>query len=467
MSLFLLLYFVCFAIIAKKSNYKVFCNVNYWLSVFWILIIGVFFTSGIAYKNGCSPYVWLFIFMCLLSFYCGSSKSKKVATSIFNGTVSKFSIKKYCILGVLGTFLYSFDYLRLNGIATAKGDSNISLLGSLGSLFVPITLVLGLYLNARSIKLKGKFNIWGVVLIIGYTIPCMLNAGRESILFGIIGILCLYGYSKKIMKNRTDRNGLSKKNMRLYGYSKNIIKNRIRRRKLFKKYLFLFLLGVCVLILVFLMIKISLTRFTDNEINVLLSARNISMEAITEASAWGSFEFLYYNIASYFSHQIPFLDLTLREYDGPYLLGCYELNIISRRLPDFLGLDYKLVSIQLERIYVQNGEEFSGCWNTVLGSLISDFTWVGTIFVCFWCGYINGLVKRKFQLTLDPRYATLVALFCLSTFSTIQLGPFFQTQIYGTYIWWYIFFRKEETKRIGKKTKRIVSVRSKLYCAPR
>ena len=424
MSLFLLLYLVCFAIIAKKSNYKVFCNANYWLSVFWVLIIGVFFTSGIAYKNGCSPYVWLFLCSCFLSFYWGLSKSKKVAITIFDGTLSQISIKKYCILGVSGMLLFSFDYLRLNGVASAKGDSNISLFGSLGSLFVPILIVLGLYLNARSIKLKGKFNFLGVLFIIGYTIPCMLNAGRESILFGIIGILCLYGYSKNIVKNHDGRNNL------------------------LKKYLLLFVLGVCILILGFLMINISSTRFTDNEINVLLSARNISMDAINEASAWGSFEFLYFNIASYFSHQIPFLDLTLREYDGPYLFGCYELNIISRRLPDYLGLDYKLVSIQLKRIFALYGESFSGGWNTILGSLISDFTWVGTIFVCFWCGYINGLAKRKFQLTLDPRYATLVALFCLSTFSTIQLGPFFQTQIYGTYIWWYIFFRKEETKRI-------------------
>lgn len=166
MSLFLLLYLVCFAIIAKKSNYKVFCNANYWLSVFWVLIIGVFFTSGIAYKNGCSPYVWLFLCSCFLSFYWGLSKSKKVAITIFDGTLSQISIKKYCILGVSGMLLFSFDYLRLNGLASAKGDSNISLFGSLGSLFVPILIVLGLYLNARSIKLKGKFNILGVLFII-------------------------------------------------------------------------------------------------------------------------------------------------------------------------------------------------------------------------------------------------------------------------------------------------------------
>lgn len=426
MSLFLLIYFICLAIVAKKTGYVAFCNVNFWLFTFWVLIIGVFFTSGIIYKYGHSPYVWLFLFTCGLFFYFGMIKSKKVKINIFNKSLSRIPLKSYALLGLLGMFLFSFDYIRLNGIASGKGNSNISLLGSFSSLFMPILLVLGLYLNALKIKNKGMFSISGVLLIFGYTIPCMINAGRESILFAIIGILCLYGYNVKLNKLGSQKHDVY----------------------IFKKIFIVFLSICCVLFLGFLLVDISSSRFTDNEINVLLSERNISISAIDEASSWGPFMFLYYNIASYFSHQIPFLDLTLREYNGPFLCGCYELNIISRRLPDFLGVDYNLVFSQYKRLFAINGESFSGGWNTVLGSLISDFSWVGTIFVCFWCGYINGLAKRKFQLTLDPRYATLVALFCLSTFSTIQLGPFFQTQIYGTYIWWYIFFRKEETKRI-------------------
>lgn len=64
----LLIYFICFAIVAKKTGYVAFCNVNFWLFTFWVLIIGVFFTSGIIYKYGHSPYVWLFLFTCGLFF---------------------------------------------------------------------------------------------------------------------------------------------------------------------------------------------------------------------------------------------------------------------------------------------------------------------------------------------------------------------------------------------------------------
>ena len=426
MTIFLLLYIVFFILVAKKTNFCVLSNPIYWLLVFWTMIIGIFLTSGILYKYGHSMWVWLYLLLCAFSFYLGLQRGHRTQVGIFPSSKFCFPLKAYCIMGLVGVCMFSFDYIRLNGIATGKGDANISLVGSIGSLFVPILLVLGLYLNARSIKQNGKFNLVGCLLVIGYSIPCMINAGREAILFCIIGMLCLYGYNMKVNKaNMQKQNTFA-----------------------LKRFILFFLMATCVFFLAFLVVEISSTRFTDNEINVLLSKHDVSMSTLEEAETWGPFEFLYYNIASYFSHQIPFLDFTLREYDGPYLCGCFELNIISRRLPEFMGLDYNGVYNQLEKLYLLHGESFSGGWNTILGSLISDFAWVGSIFFCFLCGFFVAVAQKKLQLTLDPRYATLVALFCLSTFSTIQLGPFYQTQIYGTYIWWYIFFRKEETKRI-------------------
>ena len=189
-----------------------------------------------------------------------------------------------------------------------------------------------------------------------------------------------------------------------------------------------------------------MNRFTSTEINVLLSTNDVSSKSMVEASSWGDFEFLYYNIVSYFSQQVPFLDFTLKEYHGPYLLGMFELNIVSRRLPDFLGLDYRLAFDELKHLYSVCREDYGDGWNTVLGSFITDFTWIGAIPVCWLCGIFLGKIKRKFDTTLDIRYITLIAMLCLSAFSTIQLGPFFQTSIYGTYIWWYIIFSREEKK---------------------
>lgn len=419
MTIFLIILLVIFFYLGKRNNCKALTDPMYWLSFFWILIFGVYFTSGIEYRYGLSFYFVCFFTACIIFFQLGYKKGLHQKTKILEPKKHTSFNKGYIVAGFIGVVLFSYDYIRLNGIAETKGDTNISIIGSVANLFIPILLVMGLYLNAQSIKKKGTFNILGIVLIFAYSIPCMLNAGREAILFAIIGIVCIYGYKKLID-------------------ARNVKKNDGR------KYILL-ILGISIVIYMgILIVQISQNRFTDNEINILLAKRNVSLQSMKEAASWGDFSFLYYNIASYFSHQIPFLDFTLLNYDGPYMLGMYELNIVSRRLPDFLGLDYKLAFQELNHLYATKGESFAYEWNTVLGSLIIDFTWVGAILICGLCGYAIGKIKKKFYSTLDPRYATLIALLCLSAFSTIQLGPFFQTTIYGTYIWWYIIFRKDK-----------------------
>lgn len=419
MTVFLIIFLLVFGYIGKRNNYRAFTDPLYWLSLFWALIVGVYFSSGINYKYGVSIYLVCFFTACLIFFFLGYRKGLHQKTKVFV-TKKRTSLKiGYIAVGIIGVFLFSYDYIRLNGIVETKGDTNISIIGSVANLFIPILLVMGLYLNAQSINKKGSFNLLGIILIFAYSIPCMLNAGREAILFAVIGILCIYGY-KKIIDVRSGRHNGG------------------------RKYLLLILSISVVLFMGFLIVQISKQRFTNNEISILLANRDVTSRFAAEADSWGDFSFLYYNIASYFSHQIPFLDFTVINYDGPYMLGMYELNILSRRLPDFLGLDYRIVSHELNHLFATKGESFSCEWNTVLGSLVVDFTWIGAILICGLCGYAVGKIKKKFYSTLDARYATLIALLCLSSFSTIQLGPFFQISIYGSYIWWYIIFRKDK-----------------------
>lgn len=422
MGLFLICFFVIFIYLVRKTRYRCLAEPLYWLSLFWFLILGVYFTSGIQYKYGLSFQTSTFLFICCSLFLCGYHYGFRRSTRCFVNKELTSSVNKYIIAGIMGVIAFAGDYVRLNGIAEGKStDTQISIIGSIGSLFVPILLLLGLYLNAVKIKKQDSFDMLGVILIIGYSIPCMINAGREAILFAIIGIMCMFGYKSILQRNEKKR------------HNKTIF----------------IIIGIFIVVgLAFTIIQISQKRFTDNEINVLLTYRDVSSKTMNDASSWGSYEFLYYNIASYFSHQIPFLDFTLREYDGPYMCGMYELNIISRRLPEFLELDYNLAFAKLGHLFNSKRETFSGAWNTVLGSLIIDFTWVGAIILTLVCGIIIGKARKKFIKTKDARYATLISLICLSTFSTIQLGPFFQTQIYGAFIWWYILFRKYEKKRI-------------------
>ena len=124
----------------------------------------------------------------------------------------------------------------------------------------------------------------------------------------------------------------------------------------------------------------------------------------------------------------------------------YELNIISRRLPTVLELDYKLGSAALNMLA---GGRFRGDWQTVLGSLIVDFGKILTPIICAILGYFAGKSRKYFERDQSITRAVLIAMFCLSMTSTVQMGPFYNTSIYGAYIWWFIIFRL----KIGVKNK--------------
>ena len=415
MKFFLLIYIIGVIFCIVKTNKKIFINEIFWLLVWWILIIGIYFTANVKWKYSMSIFTAFFIAYCFVILVLARKYGMKSNVKIFsvkpNTTVLKMSI----FLGLFGDFLFIIDYLRLNGInSSLKSSYDISLIGGIGSIFVPILLVNGLYYLAKDIKENKKISIMPICLLGAYTIPCILNNGRESLLYVIIGVISIYGYTCNF------------DDVKKIDYQKTL------------KNLLLFFL---ILIIMNFILKISQDRFGENEISTYLNTHNVSPDTITEAKKWGKLEFLYYNFISYFGHQIPFLEFVLKEYDGPYMFGMYEFNIISRRLPSFLDLDYRSVGLKLKYLYSANGESFSGCWQTVLGSFVFEFGKFGVPVICLILGVALGKINKKYYETYDLRYAVLKSLICLSMFSTIQLGPFYNILVYGAFIWWVVIFK--------------------------
>lgn len=420
MTIFLIAFVIAITFSIVKSGNKILFNDIFWMFVFWGLIIGVYFFSGVTWKYNVSVGLILFLTISFISFMAGRSYGTKKRVKLFSKETSIVNQKLFCFIGLLGVVLFSVDYIRLNGFFSIKSEYKISIIGSIGNFMIPILLVLGLYMFASTLIVTGKINIKALLLLAAYSVPCILNSGRESLAFVVVGIAAIYGY-------------YAKHNQVSYRY--------VNIKKMLRKIMIIaIVIGV-----LFFVVHISKERFGDNEVSTFLNTHNVSAIAKGEAERWGDFEFLYYNIASYFSHQISFLEFMFKEYKGPYMFGMYELNIISRRLPDFLGLDYMSVSRQLRNLYGQVGVSYSGDWFTVLGSFIVDFGRVGSILACFICGYFTGKVKKKIRLCDDIRYAVLRAIICVCMFSSIQLGPFYNTLVYGAFLWWLIIFRRDET----------------------
>lgn len=416
-----------FLIVHKKGR-GILCNDLFYLSLFWLLIFGIYLLSGVKYGNyGFSWILIIYLIACFLSYYKGRKNGLISQVKIFNTDKHDIPSNLYFLVGILGVVLFMYDVIRLNSVlfmfnASEKNDIELSMIGTIGVLLVPILLVEGLHLFISDWLRFNKINLLSLFLLFLYTIPCIVHSGRESILYVGICLLSLFGYKSLLPKNKIQE-------------SKSII------------YYTTGLLVLCCL--AYLIFMISTTRFDENAINSFLFNNDVPDHIINEAYSWGSFDFLFYNIISYFGHQIPFLDFTIREYNGPFMFGMFELNIISRRLPDFIGLDYKMVSVSLSKLYT-GSIDFSGSWNTILGSLSFDFSPIGSVFMCYFIGYAVGKLRRKFILTLDGRYAVLTSICCMCCFTSVMLGPFFNTLVYGSIIWWFVFYRKSECIKYNK-----------------
>lgn len=419
---FILLLFICVIQAYKRTGFGLFINDVFWLFIWWGLIIGVYFFSGIDYGGfGFSLQLIFFLTACITMYSFGRWLGKHTRINTLRSSqLPQKRLRFFKSIAWLGAILFAVDYIRLNGLfSSGKTSYDLSIIGTIGNLFIPLLLILGVNDFIDCLQNKRRISVSAIVMLCGYSLPCILNSGRESVLYIAISFFAAFAYAKinadhfhfKVFKHRRT------------------------------KYLIIGLL----LAGIYLLYKITVKRFGDNEISVFLYYHNIPMDRIELAEKFGDFKFIYYNIISYFSHQIPFLDFTLQTYSGPYLCGLFELNIISRRLPSFLGLDYRLVFEQLNTLFSAYGVQryFSGGWNTVLGSLICDFSAWGVPFICLILGYVVGNIRKKMLRTHNIAYGTLMAIICGTMFSTIQLGPFFSFSICGAFIWWFFVYLKE------------------------
>ena len=199
---FLILFiFINFRLILK-SRLSILGNEVYWLSAFWIMCIGTYVTSGINYAGyGLSFYSVSFLILCISVFIIGRRKGLNCKVRIFSPNLPKSIVSyKALSIGLLGAFLYILDYLRLNNLAFllfdtgGKQNVELSILGTIGCLMMPLLLVQGLSLFVESLVKKNSFSLKAIGILLLYTLPATLQGGRESILFILIGIISLYGY---------------------------------------------------------------------------------------------------------------------------------------------------------------------------------------------------------------------------------------------------------------------------------
>ena len=275
-----------------KRN-KIFFNEVFWLLFWWGLVVGSTLFSGIYYGYTIKNNVYVYIGISIFCFLLGRLLGKKVPLRFT--VISDCEIKKLNVFtwaGIIGSLLFIFDYIRLNGIGAEKSNYEISMIGSVGMLLVPILLVMGLYRFGYRRAYKNKIDIISICLLGGYALPGILNSGREGVVMLIIGVIAMNAYVNS-MRGRdmiTTYKQLTRK-----GKTKLLI-------------------GIAGVIAIYNIFSMTLSRFTDNEINIFLYRNIVPGYIIEEANKLGNFKFIYYTALSYFGHQVAFLQSILNDY---------------------------------------------------------------------------------------------------------------------------------------------------------
>lgn len=414
MLFFLLLWFTFIVLSVIVSKWKNLGSISFWLIVWWSLVIGVTLTTDAKWVHKPSKIAFGYFVLCVLLFGVGKKRGSIIQANKIN-TLSDIQLQQlhiYKCMAYIGLGMFVFDYYRLNGLAYTSRTYSISSIGALGNLIIPALLPIGLYEIGYGIKVQQKIRISGVISLLGYALPGLISHGRESIVFVMISTLSLV--SMCLMQCEV----------------------RLRVPKKFIKYMVLCV--VAVVAVVYFVIKKTEVRFTSNDISTFVYYHPLPEKNMREVNSWGIFSPLYYAIAWYFGTQFPYLEFILERYTGPYVLGAYEFNIISRRFPAAWGLNTEVVSSTQRLLFAKYGESFNALWPGFAGSLIFDFGKIGALLVIFVLGIIVGKITSKCSETHSLRYQVAVAQLCMMTFTTIQMGPLFQYNVWSTMLWWMI-----------------------------
>ena len=142
------------------------------------------------------------------------------------------------------------------------------------------------------------------------------------------------------------------------------------------------------------------------------------------------------NIVFYYSSQFSKFALIFDRYNGPYMLGLYELHYISRMFPNSWAMSYSLVTQQLTNITMNAGiPGIRIFWETAIGYLIYDFGKIGTLIVSF----IFGILVKKISMWSEYNKNILKILaqtfVCIAMFLTIEVSPIFDYFFIFPTIW--------------------------------
>ena len=416
----------------KKNKYELILNARFWIFISWITIFILYIFSGITYKINLTLYRFGYIILCLAIFFSGQyiiknkkDKDEKNKMEIFR----KINFLPLFVVAFISVMIYSIYIIKINNIKIGvTRNINTNWIATILLLFSNYSLVIWLYELAYSILNEKKITWYGLLSGVIYNIPGIIISGRDALMiFFVATIIVLFycgNYAKKVL-------GLE--------------------GKMYKK--ILKLLGICLLMMLFYLIFLSNSRYGSTR------------EATIQMFKWSTgcqfpeyLENIYYNggkvgslilnIVFYYSSQLSKFSLVFEKYNGPYILGFYQLHYISRILPDFMEMNFTNVTNSIRQIAYNAGiPGIKVFWETAIGYSIYDFVKIGTLFISLMGGMlvekINILSRKKEKIIS----ILIRAFICIAMFLTVEVSPLFDYYYIFPLFWLIIIVLFEKRRK--------------------
>lgn len=420
--LFFIIMINIYVFIKKRKKYKLILNEKYWILFSWIGCLALYFFSGITYTFNLNIYSlgYIFIFWCI--FFLGQyfakiiKRENKIDRKDINFKI-KIDFYPYFILALICVIIYIIYMMKTNNIIIGvtrdvSTNSVLTLLLAISS----ISLIIWLYELAYSLINETKIPIYGFISALIYNLPGILISGRDALIIFIISTLIITIYCGKYANDELNSTG--------------------KRYKKIKRY------GICgfIVILIYL-IFLSTNRYGNNEssaLNMFMWSAGCKFPQYLEDIYYnfGGIGKVIINIVFYYSSQFSKFALIFDRYNGPYMLGLYELHYISRMFPNSWAMSYSLVTQQLTNITMNAGiPGIRIFWETAIGYLIYDFGKIGTLIVSF----IFGILVKKISMWSEYNKNILKILartfVCIAMFLTIEVSPIFDYFFIFPTIW--------------------------------
>jgi len=422
--LFFLLIWIAFATIYVVKKPLAIVNPVFWMGIGWLLVAGLYFTSGYIYRyppklNGFVYFVFVYLGFAfgfsfgkrhIFVFGNNNSKRRRLMPSLTNTELNEFNYKIFFWIAFVGALLFLYDFLRHNSL-TISNDlhtySTITLIGVLGKIASYLGIIVWLYDINYSINNDTRVKLYAFLCGFMYLIPGLVTAGRQSVLIFLVSTIVVFVFSIR--------------NNRHYRYIHALI--------------FVGGAGAAVL-LIYSTIVASSRTIVASKVALFEYIFNCRIPATTleQLDNTGPLKTFFLEILSYYSHELPNFQVLFDNWDSGVFLGASQFQLISQNLPQSSHFSYATVWSSIESIS-SNAGIYSHTWRTISGSCLIDFGIVGGILYMWLCGYIASRIHSHALQNKSSMDVVLLALINAGSFFCIQFSPFAEVSWYYPIIW--------------------------------